>query len=78
MMHGQKNNKRRICVLSAGFEPANPAIERARTYALDCTATGIGFQHLPRYNVTNILWSSPGPSGEMGLTGLDHFLFNSL
>ena len=34
-------HKRRICILSAGFEPANPAIERARTYTLECTATGI-------------------------------------
>jgi len=78
--HTQTHNKhkRRICILSTGFEPANPAIERARTCALDCTATGFGFRHLPRYNVTNILWSSPGPSGEMDLTDLDHLLFSSL
>jgi hypothetical protein len=29
-------------MLSAGFEPEIPAIVRPQTYALDCTATGIG------------------------------------
>ena len=71
-------HKRRICIIAAGFEPANPTIERAQTYALDCTATGISFRHLPRYDIINILWSSPGPSGELDLRGLDHFLFSSL
>jgi len=29
-------------MLSAGFEPAIPAMKRVQTYALDRTATGIG------------------------------------
>ena len=29
-------------MLTAGFEPAIPAIKRAQTYALDRTVTGIG------------------------------------
>jgi hypothetical protein len=29
-------------MLSAGFEPAIPAMKQPQTYALDCTATGIG------------------------------------
>jgi hypothetical protein len=29
-------------MLSAGFEPAIPAIERPHTYALDLTAAGFG------------------------------------
>ena len=30
-------------MLSAGFEPATPAIKRLQTYALDRIATGTGF-----------------------------------
>ena len=29
-------------ILPGGFEAVFPAIERSQTYALDCTATGIG------------------------------------
>ena len=34
---------RRTSMPSAGFEPAIPAIEQPQTYALDGTATEIGF-----------------------------------
>jgi len=35
-------HKRRNSMLSAGFEPATPAVKRLKTYYLDGTATGIG------------------------------------
>jgi len=35
-------NNTRIFILSAGSEPAIPAIKRMQTYALERTATGIG------------------------------------
>ena len=38
--HNKHN--RRTSMTTAGFEPAFPAIEQLQTYALDCTATGIG------------------------------------
>jgi hypothetical protein len=35
-------HKRRTSMSSARFEPAIPAIKQLQTYALECTATGIG------------------------------------
>jgi hypothetical protein len=35
-------HKRQTSMLTVGFEPAIPASERPQTYALNCTATGIG------------------------------------
>ena len=36
------NKHKRISMLTAGFEPANPATQQLQTYALDRTATGTG------------------------------------
>jgi hypothetical protein len=39
---GHNKHKGRTSMPSARFEPTIPAIKRMQTYALDCTATGVG------------------------------------
>jgi hypothetical protein len=51
--HNKHN--RQTSMPAAGFEPGIPTDERPQTYALDCTATGIG--HDPRCKVLFILWT---------------------
>jgi hypothetical protein len=39
---GQHKHKRKVSMLSAGFEPAIPATKRPQTYAIDPATSGIG------------------------------------
>jgi hypothetical protein len=55
----QSKHERRTSVPSAGFETAVPVMERLQTYALDCTATGIGSTNRLYFKfILLIQWSS--------------------